>query len=131
MSITILISANTTNVFGSQNQKSFDNKIILDFSFSKPIIEKSNVNGNIITSVTIQDLPNTHDLKKPVIPVKPISILLPQGTDVNDIELSHSEEILLGSGFNIQAGGYVVPVSEIVKENNKPGGRRAQHFSQG
>ncbi|PNX47200.1 MAG: hypothetical protein BV456_11295 [Thermoplasmata archaeon M8B2D] len=120
LSITILISTNTTNVFGSQNQKSFDNKIILDFSFSKPVIEKSNVDGNIITSVTIQDLPNTHDLRKPVLPVKPVRILLPQGTDVNNIEISHSEEILVGSGFNIQAGGYVVPVSEIVKEDNKP-----------
>ena len=120
MSITILIGTNTINVFGLQNKKSFDNKITLDFSFTKPIIEKSNIDGNTIATVTIQDLPNTHDLRKPVLPVQPVRILLPQGTEIDNIEIRHSKEILLGSGFNIQAGGYIVPVSEIIRENNNP-----------
>ena len=118
--ITIVLSTAITNVLGLQNKITYDNKIILEFSFSKPIIEKSNVDGDIITTVTIEDLPNTHDLGKPILPVKPVRILLPQGTDVNGIKVITSDEIFLDSGLNVQAGGYLVPVSKIVKENMKP-----------
>lgn len=118
--ITIVLSTAITNVLGLQNKITYDNKIILEFSFSKPIIEKSNVDGDIITTVTIEDLPNTHDLGKPILPVKPIRILLPPGTDVNGIKVITSDEIFLDSGLNIQAGGYLVPVSKIVKENMEP-----------
>ena len=115
----IIISFSVTiNVFASQKISSSD-KIILEFSFSKPIIEQLKVDEDIITTVTIESLQNTYDLGKPIIPVKPVKVLLPQGTEVNDIEITTSEEILLGSGFNIQAGGYIAPVSLIENENKQ------------
>lgn len=116
---TILLSTTITDVLGFQNKDTIDNKIILEFSFSKPILEKSNFYGNIITTVTIEDLPNTHDLGKPILPVKPVRILLPQGTKVNSIDVINSDELLLGSGLNIQTGGFVVPITKIVKENRE------------
>jgi hypothetical protein len=116
---TILLSTTITNVLSFQTKETIDSKIILEFSFSKPIIEKSYFDGNIITTVTIEDLPNTHDLGKPILPVKPVRILLPQGTEVNNIEVINSDELLLGSGLNIQAGGYVVPVTKFVKNNRE------------
>ena len=97
-----------------------DNKIIFDLYFSKPIIENSNVDGNIIATVTVEDLVNTHNLGNPILPIKPVRILLSQGTELKNVEVSPSEKIMLGSGFNIISGGYVVPVSQNVKENNKP-----------
>ncbi len=117
--ITVLLFSSITNVFGFQNTNTIDNKIMLEFSFSKPIIEKSNVNGKIITTVTIENLSNSHNLGKPILPVKPVRILLPQGTDVNYIEVIPSKELILDYSLNIQDGGYVVPISKIVIENDK------------
>ncbi len=115
----MFISSTLTNVLATQNNNSIDSKIVLDFYFSEPNLEKINVDGTVITTVTIEDLSNTHDLGNPILPIKPVRVLLPHGTDLKNIEVSFSEEIVLGSGFNIRAGGYVVPVSKIVNEDNK------------
>ncbi len=106
------------NVFGFQETNT-DNRIILEFSFPKPIIEKLNVNGNNITKVTVEGLSYSNDLGKPILPVKPVKVILPQGSDVDNIEVTTSEEIFLGSEYGIQSGGCIVPVSKIENENNQ------------
>ena len=115
----MLLCTAITNVIGYQTN-SFDNIIVLEFSFSEPIFEKTNIDENIFTAVSINNLSKIHDLGKPILPVKSVRVLLPQGTDIENIEISSSEEIILGFGFNIKAEGYVVPISKIINEDNKP-----------
>jgi hypothetical protein len=51
-------------------------KIVLNFSFPQPTIEKIAIEDQIFDRVTIENLPNTHDFRYPCLPVKPVKILL-------------------------------------------------------
>ncbi|RLF50312.1 MAG: hypothetical protein DRN24_06755, partial [Thermoplasmata archaeon] len=86
--------------------------ITLDFSFSKPKLEKIKIKNKIFDRVTIDSLQNTYGLNKPSLPVKPVKILLPQGRNVKNIEVYTSNKISLGKGFNIETGGNLVPLTD-------------------
>ena len=52
-------------------------EIVLTYTFSKPILEKIEIKGEIYDRITINGLPNSGDLHEPRLPVKPLKILLP------------------------------------------------------
>ena len=115
-----MISSTITNVIAFQKTETIYDDIILDFYFSEPILENIDNDEVTLTSVIVEDLPNTHDLGNPILPVKPVRILLPENTELNNIIVTPSDKITLGSGFNIAAGGYVIPISDMLEDRIKP-----------
>jgi hypothetical protein len=100
----------TISVFGNSTLDESNNEIIFDYSFSIPNIEKVEINGEIFDRITIEGLSNTCNYQEPCLPVKPLKILLPQGTDVQDIRVITDEKTHLGNGYKTEIGGRVIPI---------------------
>lgn len=98
-------------ILGNSTVDEGNNGIIFDYSYSKPTIEKVEINGEIFDRVTIDGLLNTCNYQEPCLPVKPLKILLPQGTDVQDIRVITDEKTSLGVGYKTEIGGRVIPVT--------------------
>ncbi len=86
-------------VYGNAGGK---DTISLKYSFEKPSIYEY---GNE-TYVKMNGLQNTGDGGKPVVPVKPLYILLPQGKDVAKIEVTCKNKVYIGSGYKLKIADY-------------------------
>jgi hypothetical protein len=83
-----------------------DHSIFLEFGFSVPNVEK--VNG--YDSISIKGLQSLGEPGEPVLPFKTVKILLPQGTDVKDVDVA-GRRVELGDSFNIEWGKTPIPMS--------------------
>ena len=106
----LLIGVSTISVFGTTTNDEKNDTMMFEFSFSLPNIEKVEIHGDLVDKVTITGLSNTDNYQDPCLPVKPLKILLPQGTDVQDIYVLTNEKTSLGDGHQIQSGGRVIPL---------------------
>lgn len=115
----LLSLVSTVSVFGTSTINDNDSKVIFDYSFSKPKIEKIEINGGLFDRITINGLSNTCNYQKPCLPVKPLKILLPKGKDIEDIYVVTNEKTSLGFCYRPEIGGRVIPVSDeqIVPQN--------------
>ena len=84
--------------------------VVLDFSFSEPLLENINIKDRAYDRITVDGLPNTNDFIEPRLPVKPVRVLLPQGRSMKKIEVVTSDIISLGLGYNVEYGAKVVPL---------------------
>jgi len=109
--LTLFLIASMTSAFGIKKTSEQTEDLIFEFSFTKPKLEKITVKGEIYDRITIDSLLNSYDLGEPCLPVKPVKILLPQGRDVENIEVYTSDKYSLGTSFNVQVGGKVVPIT--------------------
>jgi hypothetical protein len=109
VAVVLIFLAGSITVFGASNSENKE-EITLTFNFSKPKITNDEENGFI--SIEMQELPYTNDLGKPILPIKPVKILLPHSTEVENIKVITSGKNILGSGYNIKVGGYVIPISK-------------------
>lgn len=108
----------TIPVFGVNSTQ--NEIIVLDFSFSSPILEKTTIRNEIYDRIRIDGLSSTNDLGIPCLPVKPVKILLPQGRGVKEIKVITSEKKELGSDFKVEVGGKLVPLFDTIEMvNNK------------
>ena len=108
----LLIEVAAVPVFGDNTKDQNNNDIIFDFSFSKPEIEKVEIKGELFDRVIIDGLSNTGNFQEPCLPVKPLKILLPQGTDVENIRVLTDEKTSVGVCYKTEIGGRVIPVVE-------------------
>ncbi len=81
--------------------------IELKYSFEEPNIIENN--GTCI--VKMNGLRETGDAGKPIIPVKPLYILLPYGKDVDNINIKCSNKITIGYGYKIKIADYPKAIS--------------------
>jgi len=87
-----------------------EERIVLDFFFSEPRLEKINIKGKVYDRITVDELPNINDFRESRLPVKPVRVLLPQYGSMENIEVFTSGKISFGSGYNIELGAKVVPL---------------------
>jgi len=85
-----------------------ENKIVLQYSFPEPEIKEIEINGEKYDIVLMHSLPLHGDVGKPILPVKPLYILLPPDGKVKDISIEYMEREKLGK--------FKIPVAEIPKE---------------
>jgi len=119
--VCMLIVTSLGQALEIKNMVEHNECLTFDFSFSEPKLEKINVKHGVYDRVTIDDLPNTNDYGRPCLPVKPVRVLLPQGRDLENIEVLSSGKISLGVNYNIEVGGKLVPLTynnKLVKEDN-------------
>ncbi|MBC7080935.1 MAG: choice-of-anchor J domain-containing protein [Thermoplasmatales archaeon] len=69
--------------------------IRMKFDFIKPRLENVFLAGENYASVAM-DLPKTGNAGEPEIPVKPVNVLLPYGTEVKEIKVNAGEPVLIG-----------------------------------
>ena len=117
-----LLSSVATGINNSTIDKetdSFEN-IILNFTISKPTLEKIEINNEIYDRIIIEDLPNSGDRNEPLLPVKPVKILIPYGREFLSIEVIADEKTYVGSGYNIEVGQNIIPIkNDEVQHINK------------
>ena len=106
----LLLVVSTVPIFGSNTVEENNTNILFDYSFPIPQIEKAEINGEIFDRVTIDGLSNTCNYQEPCLPVKPLKILLPNGTDVQDIRVITDKKTVLGIGYRTEIGGKVIPL---------------------
>ncbi|MGF3585227.1 MAG: C25 family cysteine peptidase, partial [Thermoplasmatota archaeon] len=92
-------------------------KVMLTFSFNPPILTGITKNGKTYTKVMIEGLPISDDVGVPLLPVKPVNVLLPQQTKVESITVTKGEAIILGDGYNVELGSRPVIIDAVHVEN--------------
>jgi hypothetical protein len=97
------------------DSENFEN-IILDFTFSKPKIEEIEQKNEIYYRVSIDNLPNSGDLKRPCLPVKSVKILLPYGREFDTIYVRTDNKMLLKSDCKIEIGQNTVPIKSALNQ---------------
>jgi len=75
-----------------------------NFSFSEPEITELIINGTVYHRVNMEGLPIDGDVGIPLLPVKPLNILLPQAYVLDSITVTWEDNISLGEEFNIELG---------------------------
>jgi len=88
-----------------------EDEIMLTFSFNPPILTEFIQNGKTYTKVMIEGLPISNDIGVPLLPVKPVNILLPQQTKVESITITKGEAIVLGGRYNLELGTEPVTIN--------------------
>ena len=117
--IIMLLFIGTTVTSVSGNINNLENDIIIfDYSFQNPEILKIEINNEIYDEVKIEGLSNSYFTDQPCLPIQPVKILIPEGKDIENIEVITSNKIILGSGFNLRRGGKLIPISQRESVNN-------------
>lgn len=87
------------------NAGGFDSdEIVLNLSFEQPVITQIIIDNESYDRVIIEGLPSIGDTGVPVLPVKPVNVLLPQRGVVESIDVVCNGYVSLGDGFNIELG---------------------------
>jgi len=94
-----------------------DRNIVLTFSFDKPVITNVIKGEEVFNQVAIEGLPMIGDIGVPLLPVKPINLLLPQKAAVESIDVVNCDVIQIGDGYNVEIGA--TPVILTALNNDK------------
>jgi len=88
------------------------------YYFDSPIISQVSIDGHIYDQVILLDCPGEGNPGQPKLPSCGVNLLLPQGTEVADIEVTTGSKVFLGSGFNIEPVGEPRKLSELDSSSN-------------
>jgi len=87
--------------------------IELNFSFDEPEITEWDISNTTYNNVTMNETDIIGDTGVPMLPVKTLSILLPQKGIVVSINLTYSTNVSLGNSYNVTPGGLLTNLSEV------------------
>jgi len=104
----------TVSDAGSQIGSS--NSIVLSFNFCAPEITE-NVSG---ASVTLSSLPQYGAAGEPVLPLRLVRVLLPQGKDYENVNVVPGLRQVLQGSYNVMYGETAMPISSNVTVIDKP-----------
>ena len=79
-------------------------EIELSYSFQEPDITQVLINDTWYDHVRIDGLPTFGENATPLLPVKPVNVLLPQRGELESITVTWNGNISLGTGFNVELG---------------------------
>jgi len=113
LSICILITTIFMPSFGSIDTSDDKSEDILtyDYSFSFPELVEIDSNKHLY-SIQMNNLPNSNEFKMPRVPVKPLSLLIPYGMNVQQVAVETSEKITIANNITLEYTGAVIPLSE-------------------
>ena len=90
-----------------------NNEIVQMYSFERPQIQSVIIQDIVYDQIIMSDTSGDSNPGEPNLPSKGIKLLLPQGTEITDIEIISGEKVYLGSNFNI------IPTQEQIKLSEK------------
>ena len=79
-----------------------DDRVVVDYSFSVPQIQKITVGDNTYSRIIMPDAPNGGQIGEPSLPAYGTRILIPAGEEVSEIEIINGEPIGLGRGLLVE-----------------------------
>jgi hypothetical protein len=115
--VILFFSMATISCFGVNSSIDQSDDIVFNFIFSNPKIEKITLKNTTYDRITIKELQNTNDYRTSCLPVKPVRILLPQGRDLENIEVYVSDRISLGTDFDIELGSRLIHINSLQMQN--------------
>ncbi len=101
---TILILS-SGSLYGSEKT------IIVEYEFESPIIKSVQIDDQTYDRIVMAKTPNSGDIGHPALPAKGARILLPYGTDIENIEIIAGEKIAIGENYIIEPVGTPIPLS--------------------
>lgn len=94
-----------------------EDEIVLTFSFGSPVLTEFVRDGKTYSRVAMEGLPVIGDFGVPLLPVKPVNILLPQRAKVESISVVKGEAVVLGDGYDVELGAKPVVIDDAVSED--------------
>jgi len=94
-----------------QNNIDEDHEMVIRFSFDPPVITEINGDDGVYAQVDIEGLPKSGDTGVPLLPVKPVEVLLPQQSEIESITVVKDDGIVLGDGYNVELGSKPVKLA--------------------
>lgn len=79
--------------------------IELTYDFATPVVEKELEDYDVIS----MGLPKTSNAGLPVLPFKPVTVLLPYGEELENVEIISGNKTFIGEGFIIEPGQAQIP----------------------
>lgn len=110
--VTVVLLLTTASSLVAAESGSDDNKIIQTYSFEKPQINHVTIEDTVYDQIIISDASGCSDPGEPDLPAVGVKLLLPQGTEITDINITPGEKVFLGSNFNIIPSRMPLKLSE-------------------
>lgn len=111
--VTIVLLLATCSVFAAADGDNGYNKITKTYSFDVPSINQVIIDDTVYDQIVMSNSPGVGNIGEPNLPAYGVNLLLPQGTEITEIEVIPGEEVFLGSGFNVEPVREPVKLSEI------------------
>jgi hypothetical protein len=102
--ITILFLGTAILIPVNVGQESNPEIIELSFIFDQPVISPTSVNNTTYHQVRLDDSPIVTEHGVPLLPVKPVSVLVPQCGEVSSIDVDFEGNTSLGYDYNVELG---------------------------
>ena len=112
--LTIMLLVNIQPV--KLQQPSQTNSVVLEFDFPPLIVTKDSV----YASVAMQGLPKHGAPGEPILPFRTVKILIPQGNNVQSIDVTASNRTVLKGRFDVEYGKTPLPISSNVTFKDQP-----------
>ena len=92
------------------------NLVVLEFDFPPLALTE----GPVHDSVTMLGLPQHGAPGEPVLPFKTVKVLIPQGKDVQSVDVTASNRKVLKGKFNVEYGKTPIPISSNTTFEDRP-----------
>ena len=96
-----LIFMSITSIAIAKQQEDI-NQIEITYSFENPKLNKVQIENNVYDEVILSGASNIGNPGDPSLPIKGAYLLLPQGTDLQNIIISTSDKLCLGNNFLVK-----------------------------
>ncbi len=93
-------------------------EIIQNYSFTEPEITEVNVSSTIYHEVAMTGTSAMVGPGLPILPVKPLKVLLPQKGVLKSINVTYEDNTSLGDGYNLMLGAEPINISEQQNHSN-------------
>ena len=103
MSVVIVLLLTITSFSSVAVSRSSD-EIVMSYHFERPIVER---NASGYDSIKMEGC-SSYDFREAILPVKPLHILIPQGSKVGSISIEKSGLTTLGSGYNMKKNAVTI-----------------------
>jgi hypothetical protein len=97
-------------------QVNHPNSLALEFHFPPPVITQI----SSCNTVTMPGLPRHGSPGEPILPFKMAKILIPQGKDVQSVNVTASSRKVLEGRFNVEYGKTSIPISSNITIEDQP-----------
>jgi len=111
--IIAMLIVTSFSVLAISNKKNNCCQFTTSYSFEIPVIEKVELGSIVYDRVNMSKAPCSGNPGNPRLPSKGAYILLPMGTKVDSITVTHDERVCLGTNFNVEPVGQPVTQSDI------------------
>ena len=93
--------------------KDSTSEISIDYSFERPVINQVTINDISFDRIIIFNAPNNGNIGEPNLPRFDARILIPQGYDIKNIDITPGEKTLIGTSYNVEPVLTPVKLSEL------------------